>query len=277
MGQGLGHLVSNLYDSNLCPNRRLTLRPACSPPSGNPTFGDAANALGTVIFAYCGTPAFFNVIAEMKNPRDFQKSVYLAQVLCTAVYLSLSIVVYYYCGRYVDSPALGSAGLLMKRICYGIAIPGLIVSGLLYTHLPAKYVFVRILRGSHHLSRNTVTHWVAWLGSVLGCALFSYIVASAIPFFGDLISLVGALFGTSLVMQLESGMWFFLTWDQYKNPAVRGRWYWYLAAYNLFAIVLGWFITISGTYGTVLSIHQAFKDGSVSQPWSCQNNAGALE
>jgi hypothetical protein len=44
-------------------------------------------------------------------------------------------VVYYYAGSYVASPALGSAGVLMKRICYGLVLPGLIVSTLLYIHV----------------------------------------------------------------------------------------------------------------------------------------------
>lgn len=41
--------------------------------------------------------------------------------------------------RYIDSPALGSAGPLMKRVCYGLVIPGLIIGALLYIHIPAKY------------------------------------------------------------------------------------------------------------------------------------------
>ena len=102
--------------------------------------------------------------------------------------------------RYIASPALGSAGPLLKRvsfyilaevqltrqICYGIAIPGLLVGGMVNLHLPAKYgqypspqtltrmqyaaaqslnskVFVRLLGGTRHLSRNTPIHLLVWL------------------------------------------------------------------------------------------------------------------
>lgn len=41
--------------------------------------------------------------------------------------------------RYIDSPALGSAGPLMKRVCYGLVLPGLIIGVTLYVHIPAKY------------------------------------------------------------------------------------------------------------------------------------------
>lgn len=113
----------------------------------------------------------------------------------------MGVVVYYFCGQYVASPAMGSAGPLLKKICYGIAIPGLGVSSLIVTHLPAKYIFVTFMRDSPHLNKNTVKHWTVWLGCVIGCTLISYLIASAIPVFGGLIGLIGALFGTFMSMQ----------------------------------------------------------------------------
>lgn len=53
-------------------------------------------------------------------------------------------VVYHYCGQYVSSPALGSAGPLLKKVAYGIAIPGLLVGAVLALHFPAKYSECRI-------------------------------------------------------------------------------------------------------------------------------------
>lgn len=88
---------------------------------------------------------------------------------------------YHFVGQYITSPALGSAGPLLKKVCYGLALPGLLVGCVLYTHIPAKYgtsathttslsdtaltltVFVRILRNSRHLSKNTPIHYIVWL------------------------------------------------------------------------------------------------------------------
>ena len=50
----------------------------------------------------------------------------------------------------------------MKKVCYGLALPGLIVGAVLNTHLPAKYIFVRILGKSRHLTENTLTHRAVW-------------------------------------------------------------------------------------------------------------------
>lgn len=110
------------------------------------TFLEAMGAVSTVVFAFCGTPAYFNVIGEMRNPKRFNQALYCAQSVNTAVYLTIGIVVYYYCGQYLSNPALGSAGVLIKKISYGIALPGLFVGCILYTHVGAKMVFVRVLR-----------------------------------------------------------------------------------------------------------------------------------
>jgi len=143
----------------------------------------------------------------------------------------------------------------MKKICYGLAIPGLIVGCVLYTHMPAKYsesrldyqvfcwsyavkdwlmtVLVRILGKTRHLSENTPTHYIVWLYvkpflrsyilyrillqslapprssdrrrlTTSSCVLFnciiSFLIAEAIPFFNDLVGLIGALLGTFICM-----------------------------------------------------------------------------
>lgn len=103
-------------------------------------FGKAAPAeafasLSSIVFAYAGTPAFFNIASEMRDPRQYTKALIVCQSLMTAVYIAIGVVVYYFCGSYVASPALGSAGPIMKKVCYGLALPGLIVSTTLFVHV----------------------------------------------------------------------------------------------------------------------------------------------
>ena len=108
---------------------------------GNPTFADAVSAISSMIFAYAGTPAFFSVVSEMREPRYYTRSMMICQGTVTAIYITIGIVVYYYCGSYVASPALGSAGPTMKKVSYGFAIPGLLVSTMLFVHvsLPSNF------------------------------------------------------------------------------------------------------------------------------------------
>ena len=120
-------------------------RPSAAPPdavwvpdykiAANPSFTDAITAVSTIVFAYAGTPAFFSLAAEMREPRHFNKALILCQSVVTGFYLAIGIVIYYYCGSYVSSPALGSAGPVVKKVSYGFALPGLIASTLLFIHV----------------------------------------------------------------------------------------------------------------------------------------------
>ena len=71
----------------------------------------------------------------MRDPRKYSRSVLLCQSVISIVYITVGVVVYYYCGSHVASPALGSAGHVVKKVSYGLAFPGLAVSVVLYVHV----------------------------------------------------------------------------------------------------------------------------------------------
>jgi hypothetical protein len=138
----------------------------------------------SVIFvSSAGTSAFLPVISEMKNPRDYNKAVYACMGLVQASYLTFGLVVYRWCGQWVANPSLGSAGPTMKKVAFGIGLIGLIVSACIYLHVASKYLFVRILRDSPHLQKNSLIHWGTWLGLTVSLGTLAFIIAEAIPIF----------------------------------------------------------------------------------------------
>lgn len=88
--------------------------------------------------ANCCKPGFFPIAAEMRNPSLYTRSLLICQSAITAIYIAIGTVIYYYCGSYVASPALGSAGTLIKKVAYGIALPGLVVSTVVVLHVSDK-------------------------------------------------------------------------------------------------------------------------------------------
>jgi amino acid permease len=74
-------------------------------------------------FSTAGHVAFFSFISEFKNPKDFPKALFLLQICDVSMYIVVGGVVYRYAGNKVSSPALGSAGKLVSKIAYGVAIP----------------------------------------------------------------------------------------------------------------------------------------------------------
>ena len=91
--------------------------------------------VSTLVFTYAGTPAFFNIVAEMRDPHLYPRALAVCQITVTSIYIIVATIVCYFCGSYVASPALGSAGVLIKKVSYGIALPGLSVSGILLLHV----------------------------------------------------------------------------------------------------------------------------------------------
>ena len=97
-------------------------------------------AITDIIFAYSGHVTFFTFMAEMKRPQDFAKALYALQIGATTLYLVVGVVVYAYTGENTVSPALGNTGHTLRRIAYGIALPTIIISGVVNGHVCAKLV-----------------------------------------------------------------------------------------------------------------------------------------
>ncbi|KAK2028457.1 transmembrane amino acid transporter [Colletotrichum zoysiae] len=241
---------------------------------GSPTFAQASSALSTLVFAFAGTPAFFSIVSEMRDPRHYTRALVICQSGVTATYIAIGCIVYYFCGSYVASPALGSAGATMKRVCYGLAFPGLIVTTTLVIHLPAKYIFIRLLRGSRHLTENTMKHWGIWIGCTFGITVMAYIIASSIPVFDGLVSLVGALFGTLLSFQPMGCMWLYDHWTEGKLEK-RPRWV-AMVCFSIFVIVSGTVLMVAGAYGSIVGIMDSYKVSGGSAAFSCADNSHSV-
>ncbi len=250
---------------------------------GTPTFARAMSSIASLVFACGGAPTFFGMISEMRDPREYPKSLILSQGFVTILFCVIGAVTYAFCGDYVASPALGSAGPLLKKVCYGIAIPALLLTLMIYTHASAKYIMVRLLRGTRHLTANSATHWTVWLSSVFGCIFIAYILASSIPVFGSLISFVGALFSPTMAMGPYSLMWLY---DNWRDATVDSR-FWkaragrtlrnkLLTGYHFLVCLVTIFLTVGGTYGSIVDLIDASKKAQ-NKPWTCADNSNSVK
>lgn len=132
-------------------------------------------------------------------------------------------------------------------------------------------MFVRMLKGSRHLTANTITHWALWLGCTASVTIIAYIIASAIPVFGDLVSLVGALLGTPMCFQPMGGMWLYDNWSKGKTDRTM-RWK-LMVGWSIFVIVAGFFLMVAGTYGSVVSIINSYQKNGGTSAWTCADNS----
>ncbi|EXJ93466.1 hypothetical protein A1O1_01858 [Capronia coronata CBS 617.96] len=257
-------------------------RPAAAPQTGPydlgyhaigmATFAEGMTATATIFVSSAGTSAFLPVIAEMAKPKDYRKALFLCMGFVTACYLAFSLVMYRWCGQWVANPSLGSAGGTLKKASYGVGLIGLAVSGCLYQHVAAKYIFVRILRGTRHLQHNTVIHWVTWLGCTITLGAIAFILAEAIVIFSYLIALTGTICFAPMAICVPAILYMYDYRQDLKSGSVAKKaWYWFHA----FLVLLGAFITVGGTYAVIKSILAAYANGEIGNAFDCADNSGS--
>ncbi|KAI4920751.1 uncharacterized protein J4E92_008395 [Alternaria infectoria] len=69
-----------------------------------------------IVLAYTGHVAFFSFQSELEDPRDFRKALIFEQGIAVTFYMLISVIIYYYAGPLVASPALGSASPLVNAL-----------------------------------------------------------------------------------------------------------------------------------------------------------------
>ncbi|KAI5959340.1 hypothetical protein KGF57_002116 [Candida theae] len=247
-------------------------------------FNTVVSAIAVQFFSLCGTASFFSIQAEMRDPRQYGRSLLMGQGLVMFNYIVLAIMVYAKVGQYVASPALGSAGELFKKIAYGVALPGLFWSSFFTAHLAAKYSLIRILRGTKHLQNNTKIHWITWLGMIFIVSSVGFVIAGAIPFFNNLAALTAALVGTLFTLFIPACMTLYELGhhkhhqDDSRLAWIRHSWreihnYKFSTGLSMFCILVAIFICGGGLYGAISSTVEAYANGTVDRAFSCANNA----
>ncbi|KAI0726673.1 transmembrane amino acid transporter protein-domain-containing protein [Fomitopsis betulina] len=238
----------------------------------NLNFASGFLAVTDVIFAYAGHVGFFTFIAEMKEPQDFSKALYALQIADTTLYLIVGIVVYAYAGSDTVSPALGNTGTTLRKISYGIALPTIMIAGVINGHVCAKLVFVRLFRrngvASRHMSAHSWTGWLTWTAICLAIWSVAFIIAEVIPFFNDLLGVISALFASWFTYGISGIFWFHLTprSERWATPWQRCK-----TVFWSCIIMMGGFIMVAGLYASITSIVDGYKSGLFATPFSCAN------
>lgn len=224
-------------------------------------------AVTNIIFAYAGHVAFFSFISELHTPESYPKAVFLLQGVDISMYLIVAIVTYRYAGSDVASPALGSTSPLLRKIAYGIAIPTIVIAGVINGHVASKYVYVRLFRGTDRMSKKSWSSFGLWAVIVLVLWTIAWIIAEAIPVFNDLLSLISALFASWFTYGLSGVFWLYLNYGQYRSSKRKM----FLTGVNVGCFCLGAIICGLGLYssGTAINKDATSSNGS----FSCADNS----
>ena len=227
------------------------------------------NAVLNILYTYVGHILIPTFVADMKEPKDFDKAIYLSIAAEIILFSLAGGIIYWQIGATdMTSPAYGSLEPAFKKTIAAFVLPTVTIVGGVYCLVTAKTVFARIFDfNSIHRRSHTVKGWTAWVVIIIVLWILAYIIGQAIPFFNDLISLISSLFDSWFGFVFWGIGYFFI----YGRKSFSG-WGMVEGPLNILITLVGFVVLGLGTYTSVESIIESYNSGSIKSPFSCTNN-----
>ncbi|WEW55844.1 hypothetical protein PRK78_001277 [Emydomyces testavorans] len=245
-------------------------------PAKGTTFVAAMSAFLNISYTFIGQIMLPSFIAEMKEPKDFYKSLWAVTIAEVAVFSIFGAVVYACTGnQYVTPLAFASISSdSAKKMAFTLMVPTLIFLGVLYSCVSARFIFFRLFEGTRHKDTHTITGWLSWAGILAGTWSAAFLVAETIPFFSDLLSIMSSLFDSffGFIFWGVAYMRIQVIRETKRLNATRsvGGWIGYIFSWILIGI--GLFFLGPGTYASIQSLLLNYKNGNTRSPFSCADN-----
>ncbi|KAH7125434.1 N amino acid transport system protein [Dendryphion nanum] len=217
-----------------------------------------------IVLAYAGHVGFFGFCAELKNPRDFRKSLAFMQTIAVTFYMLISVIIYYYAGANVASPALGSAPTIIRKIAFGIALPTIIIAGVINGSVAAKYIYIRLWKGTNVIHQKSFKSNGSWVAICAILWFVSWVIAESIPNFNSLLALIGATFCSWFSYGIPGGLWLYMNKSCLFSSALKGA----LTILNCGIFLLGAAMCGLGLWNSGHELQR----GAGGKPFSCENN-----
>jgi hypothetical protein len=219
-------------------------------PKQGITFEEAIVSTNSIVFAYSFGGCLPSFMDDMHTPSDYVKTLWWLGGSQIFIYTLTGSLIYLFVGQTVQSPALLSAGPLLSRIVFGIALPVIFISGSINTTVVCRYIHGKLFANSTARHVNTRKGWATWLGLVFTVTVLAWIIAEAIPIFSDILSISSSLFVSGLSYYIPPVLWFVLL--------KQGNWYdrtnWKAAVCNGVVFLIGVVILGCGTYASVAEL-----------------------
>lgn len=219
-------------------------------PKDGVTFTDGFIAVTNIIFAYSFAMCQFSFMDEMHTPKDYVKSILALGTMEIVIYTVTGALIYSFVGKDVSSPALLSAGGVLSKVAFGVALPVIFISGSINTVVLGRLIHGRVYKNSPIRYINTKMGWITWLALITAMTIIAFIIAEVIPFFSDLLSISSALFISGFTFYLPAIMWFKLIRE--GNPLSLHNLA--LGAVNTMTFLIGAITLVAGTYSAVVDI-----------------------
>lgn len=140
----------------------------------------------------------------------------------------------------------------------------IIIAGVIFAHVMAKYIFLRLFRDTPYLHSRGFVATGTWIGIGATAWTLAWVISESIPIFSDLLGFISALFGSWFGFIIPGYVWFVLN----KGAWFRGGRNIALTLVNVVQIIIGLVTFGLGLY----SSGNSMATSSVGKVWSCADN-----
>ncbi|KAL7941863.1 transmembrane amino acid transporter domain-containing protein [Trichoderma barbatum] len=234
-------------------------------PKEDLTFVEAFIAITNIVFAYSFSICQFSFMDEMHTPKDYKKSIWALGLIEIAIYTITGAVIYAFVGPEVKSPALLSAGPLVSKIAFGIGLPVIFISGSINGTVVGRFIFSRVFKNSIIRYINTKKAYAIWAALLAVLTIIAWVIAEAIPFFSDLLSISSSLFISGFTYYFPAIFWFVLL----KEGSIFDRKNLVHLILSSISMIVGLIVLVAGTYASAVDIKNQYRNGTVRGPFTC--------
>ncbi|KAF8973392.1 hypothetical protein BGZ46_009958 [Entomortierella lignicola] len=210
------------------------------------------SSLATMAFAYSGNVVYPHVEHTMRYPKQWPKAVWSALALCCFLYVTIAAAGYAAFGDTTMSPILGNlprgVWSMMSNILMTIHV--LLAAPILLTSLSIMVESLITKKWPAFEKGSTVGQFAKRAIDRVIIVVLTGVVAAVIPYFGDMMDLLGALTTCLLVFVFPIFFYFML-------GGMRGCRWWTLLWY-LFILCIGMVAMVMGTIDAVKALVKDF-------------------
>lgn len=156
----------------------IIIRPWAAPgTTGLSGVISGTNAVLNILYTYVGHILVPSFIADMKEPKDFPKALYVSITAEIILFSLAGGIIYSQIGETdMTSPAYGSLIAKYKKTIAAFVLPTVIIVGSVYCIITARTIFSRFFSfNSVHRRAHTIKGWGSWSLIVLTLWIIAYV------------------------------------------------------------------------------------------------------
>lgn len=228
-------------------------------------FALQATAISNIIYAYGGATMYVELMSEMKNPREFWKSLAGAEFIIIGMYFFFGVYFYSEEGQYTNPiPQATLNNLKANQAANVIGLVTGMIAAVMYGNVGLKVIYYTIINdvfdGPQLSTRKGTFTWYAM------CTFYwwvAFVIAGSVPNIQSIVGVVGSLCIMQYSYTFPPLMQFLYYWQQGTTLREKLLDKWWLKSFDLMICLASLAATGIGMWGSIMGMIAAEQGGNL--------------